>query len=93
MLIFFHVFLSHQHVQMNTGPHEKKWCGKFFWGPFLNKIKFFDLIAVVEDTVPGKKKFHTIFFTHQDNFSALLRKNLRKKFKIGTPYYINYIQI
>ena len=47
----------------------------------------FDLIAVVEDIVPGKKKFHTIFFTHQDNFSALLRKNLRKKFKIGTPYY------
>ena len=34
---------------------------------------------------PGKKKFHTIFFTHLDNFSALLRKNLRKSSKSGHP--------
>ena len=42
MLLFsiFRVFFSHQHVQMITGPHEKKWCGKIFWGPFLKKINF-----------------------------------------------------
>ena len=41
MLLFsiFHVFFSHQNVQMNAGPHEKKWCGKFFWEPFLNKFE------------------------------------------------------
>ena len=37
----FRAFFSHQNVQMITGPHEKKWCGKIFWGPFLNKIHFF----------------------------------------------------
>ena len=49
MLLFsiFHVFFSHQHVQMITGPHEKKWCGKIFWGPFLNKINFFKNYAAV----------------------------------------------
>ena len=42
----FHVFFSHQHVQMITGPHEKKWCGKIFWGPFLNKMNFFRFLTM-----------------------------------------------
>ena len=41
----FHLFFSHQHVQIITGPHEKKWCGKNFWGPFLNKIYFFQQLT------------------------------------------------
>ena len=48
MLLFsiFHVFFSHQHVQMITGPHEKKWCRNFF---FLNKINFFKNYARPKD--------------------------------------------
>ena len=42
MLLFsiIHVFFSHKHVQIITGPHVKKWCGKFFWDPFLTKLNF-----------------------------------------------------
>ena len=48
MLLFsiFHVFFSHQHVQMITGPHEKKWCRNFF---FINKISFFKNYARPKD--------------------------------------------
>ena len=42
MLLFsiFHVFFSHQNVQMNTGPHEKSGVEKFFGDPFLTKLDF-----------------------------------------------------
>ena len=45
----FHIFFSHQHVQMITGPHEKKLCGKILWGPLLNKIDFFEKLGADED--------------------------------------------
>ena len=71
MLLFyiFHVFFSHQHVQMITGPHEKKWCGKIFWGPFLNKINFFNhagaprnIVQIRRLRVHMKKKLCGNFF-------------------------------
>ena len=42
MLLFsiFHVFFSHQHVQMITGPHAKSFVEKFFGDPFLTKLTF-----------------------------------------------------
>ena len=38
-----HIFVSHQHVQMITAPHEKKRCGMFFWGSLLKKINIFKI--------------------------------------------------
>ena len=40
LLSIFHVFFSHQHVQMITGPHEKNGGEKFFGDPFLTKLTF-----------------------------------------------------
>ena len=70
MLLFsiFHVFFSHQHVQMITGPHEKKWCGKFFWGPFLNKINFFKPNAAGEDINLNQKYFRIFLLAWVHNY-------------------------
>ena len=42
MLLFsiFHIYVSHQHVQMITGPHEKSCVEKFFGDLFLTKFTF-----------------------------------------------------
>ena len=61
---------------MITGPHEKKWCGKFFWEPFLNK---FELLIGGK---PGyrvqeiQKKIAPMFITHQvAQISRLIQKS------------------
>ena len=87
MLLFsiFHVFFSHQHVQMITGPHEKKWCGKFFWGPFLNKIMNFRANVHGEDIVPHKRNLDMIFFTCNSNLSEGFIKIGEKRSKSSRP--------
>ena len=88
MLLFsiFHVFFSHQHVQMITGPHEKKWCGNFFWGPFLNKINFFKNYARGEDIILGRWNFNTTIRWGVDNFWHEYRDDFQKKLQIDPPY-------
>ena len=87
MLLFsiFHVFFSHQHVQMITGPHEKKWCGKIFWGPFLNKIFNFRANVHGEDIVPHKRNLDMIFFTCNSNLSEGFIKIGEKRSKSSRP--------
>ena len=69
MLLFsiFHVFFSHQHVQMITGAHEKKWCGKIFWVPFKKNVhkNYAPALYIVAE----QKYFNTIFFISPVVFS------------------------
>ena len=87
---FCHVFFSHQHVQMITGPHEKKWCGKIFWGPFLNKILNFRANVHGEDIVPHKRNLDMIFFTCNSNLSEGFIKIGEKKSKSSRPTVHTY---
>ena len=92
MLLFsiFHVFFSHQNVKMITGPHEKKWCGKNFWGHFLKKINFFKNYAHGEDIILGRWNSNTTIRWGVHNFCHEYRGDFQKKFKIDPPYCPGY---
>ena len=83
---FFHVFFSHQHVQIITGPHEKKWCGKIFWGPFLNKVNFFKNYAPQWIFKIESWDFAYVIFSYRSTIFSLPVVENRKKFWNGTPY-------
>ena len=66
-----------------TYPH---WCKrriqqkfKFETPHFCYSTKNFNLIATVEDLMPGQYNFHTIIFSYQDHFSELLKKKMYEK--------------
>ena len=42
----FHVFFSHQHVQIITGPHKKSSVEKNFGDPLLTKFIFSKIMRV-----------------------------------------------
>ena len=90
MLLFsiFHVFFSHQHVQMSTGPHEKKLCGKIFWVPFLNKSYFFKNYSLRWIFKIESWDFAYVIFSYRSTFSALPVVENRKKLIFGPPYYM-----
>ena len=82
---FFHLFFSHEHVQIITGPHEKKWWGKFFWVPFLKKINVFKNYAPAQDIVAEQKYFNTIFFSYEHNFFYISGSFFDKNLKSISP--------
>ena len=54
------------------------------------QFQSFDLIAVVEDIVPGKNKFHTIFFYPLRHlFRTIARKSEKKVQNLDTLMYIH----
>ena len=59
----FHLFFSHQHVQMITGPHEKSGVEKFFGDPFLTKFIYFQKL-----TGPSNHRSSTIRWFRSENY-------------------------
>ena len=73
------------HPKINFAQYYKKNTTKVQVWDILLLLpnKNFNLVATVEDTMPGQWNFHTIIFTYQDHFSDHLKKK-RSKFKFGT---------
>ena len=72
--LLWHPMITYPHYLKKKIEQKLKFGTPYFCYPTKN----FNLLAMVEDIIPGQWHFHTIIFTYQNHFSV------PKKFKFGT---------